>query len=317
MFNRSNHYKFDINKIHITSEKMYRAAAHMGGKVYVDKEGISHSINMPARFTRPYKEMYFAVPRNINILWYGNDALAFEMLQDDDGNIKTSELQANIDHMKENIEGTWYFDGVLIYSLDHVNPSDDKIHSTDFFRKVRIGTFNPTNLFLERFVHDSYSYYDGIICKNIISPPLWAEMERLAQRGESASTLLLDAIDEHHVINLQGLLKICELTSDLFGEQSIECFDLPSYMIYHKTVNLPSLSKSVKKTSPSGLLFSSMLAFMMGKFSKSDSYEHIKQLKVMIKFIGGHCIVSKTALDNSEIFVDGEIPKVIALEGEL
>ena len=73
-------------------------------------------------------------------------------------------------------------------------------------------------------------------------------------------------------------------------------------MLVFKTVNLPALPNKTKTTSVTGTKYTDMIAFHMGKFNISETFEQIKAVKHSLKYITSYCIIKNDVLDLSKIY---------------
>lgn len=314
----AHHQAFDIDKLHLTTEYMYRGTVACGGRLFIQKDGQETALPMPRRYCTGMKETYYAKPIPIAVLWYGDDALGFEEIETEFVNGEYTEYThnviGNLEHFKQQFTGQWYFDGEFMYTLE-VTQSENRLDSRNFFKLMNIPAFQPTVLFTSKY--EGVSMYHGVMCMDVMSPPLWGTIDSISMTGTYLiDGDMLDKMDARATVSLQGLLKTCTVSSKLFGPESTECFDLPLYMIAHKTVNLPSLSNAVKSTSPSGITFSDALAWHIGKFYKCDCYTMVKSIKRNLKYIASYAMVKRDTLEHDNIFLGDGRPTVIKVNND-
>ena len=294
------HHEFDIEKLKITTFDMYNASIVEGGRIYVKGIGdVKVMMPVPKIFCNDFRGMYFQDGLKITAMLYDDEALGF--IRYDEVDHKNA-VEALTKFKTRILNSELFFDGQIIYGLDDYETLPEMLDNTEFFEHVKLYGYEPTDL-LSRTI-DEYRTYSAIKCKGVISPPLWDDMISTLTRLYNVTDLNLPfkSIDDSYSCNIQGILKVCDMSSQYFGANTIECFDLPYYMLVFKTVNLPALPNKTKTTSVTGTKYTDMIAFHMGKFNISETFEQIKAVKHSLKYITSYCIIKNDVLDLSKIY---------------
>lgn len=303
------HVKFNAKLLQLRDVEMYKASVAAGGFIYARDNGVDKKIKMPLSVCRLQGDAYYKNPIAIRVLFYGNDAINFMSVESCDNSDGIS-IAENLKNFKERIEGEkLYYDGKLIYSLDYID-GDVNLDSTNFMKHIKLPTYNPSNLFYETV---DVVLYDSVKCKRTIGFPIWSEVgsSLLKFRVKRGDTAILDEVNDKFGVNLQGLLRIAKMSAETFGPESIECFKLVEYMKIHKTVNLPALSSRVRKTSLTGMSYSDVIAFHIGKIKACKDYYSIKVVKESLLYALSYTIISKDLFNKSKIYLTDDAPVLI------
>lgn len=297
------HIEFDQSLLEICELKMYSASTSQGGQITIDDNGQRVIKSVPKTFCNDFKKMYFKNPILVFGIKYGKKLLGFVNFDQDRFDYATEKLQELKDYITESgIQ--WYFDGEYIYNLTNIVIEQQ----FEYFSQIKMQTFDATHC-LSRFYTEPM-INTGLMYKDVISPPLFNNFLYTISRLFNIvdATQPLKSIDIQYACNLQGLLKICDMSSLHFGKESIECFDIPRYMLELKTVNLPKLPTKTKTTTITGLCLSDVVMFHLGKFKIADSITQIEALKNSLKYIISYCIVRNDMLESTKIYQKGYQP---------
>lgn len=310
------HVPFDVNLLNFRDVSLYKCANARSGFIFARENGIDVKIPMSSSVCRKHKDMYFKNPVPIRVLFYGDDAITFTFINDSG---VQDLIVSNIEQFKNEIESskkTHYYNGEFVYSLDY-DEGTFKLTETDYIKHVKLPAYNlriASNTTIEK------CKYDAVMVGDFVSFPLWSAMYTTFARNFKISGMatylnefddsrgMLDDIDTNHVLNLHGLLRVCDVSASMFGAESIEVFNLVEHIIEHNTVNLPSLPKHIRATAPTGVYLSDIIAYHIGKLKKVNTYKEVKRLTESLSFCVSFCIIRKDLFDVSKVLKGDSYP---------
>lgn len=230
---------------------------------------------------------------------YNGYVLAYEIIK-----FGGSASERNISILKALIENgdvskdDWYFDSEKFYKLDAAV-------SDQFLDYTPISVIDPIHFTYESSIevieNDCF-----IISQNgnilIQSPPIQGSLE-----VRNKKFLITDNEQDIYYLNLSALLKMCNVVSKLYGSDEIEKFDLPQYMLRHKTVNIAKLPPYVKDNSTTALSPSDAISYLMGLMNKESKLSNIVKLVKLIKMIIRGGIFNSTLSEENNVYKDKQI----------
>lgn len=221
-------------------------------------------------------------------------------------------------------EGEWYFDGKFIYTFD--GSIEQNVVNAEFMTKDgRFRSVDVTSIQLS-FLDDREKLQPaGRTClayvagsgQFAITPPIWKNISGLGnsslksvekkedENGEQEKTYQFDEIDQHLAVNLAFALKAGKEIGEVFGHDAIEPLQLPELMIKLRTVNLPSVAKTVKQTFDVGMTFTHAMAWLIGLTTRVNNVEGYMALRSLLKYITTKGIFRKNMFDPHHVFKGG------------
>ena len=213
----------------------------------------------------------------------------------------------------------WYFDGKYIYNYPH--SIEDCVKGGEFltkngmFRAVEVSAIQLSNLDdrtkLEPVERTCLAFVSST-GEFAITPPIWKNLSGVGSSALNRSDAedderkyQFDAVDEHLAVNLAFALKAGKQIGELFGHEEIEPLKLPELMIQLQTVNLPSISKSVKQTYDIGMKFSHAMAWLIGMSNRIDSLDSYMVVRSLLKYLTTKGIFRKNMFNPQAVFKMG------------
>ena len=223
-----------------------------------------------------------------------------------------SDSEKNLDDKLKSLTNDgekWYIDGTLIYKFNEEAwkplSSDGKFLSSPVTAIKMADIITEGVETIERacltFAPSSGATYT--------SPPIWKSLSNIGNRqlskvdeDDSADNLQFNRIDEFLAVNLGFALKASKELSGVFGYGVIEPLALDDLMIQLRTVNLPKVSKHVKRTFDTGMKFTHAMAWLVGLSSRTETLESYKVVRATLKFLTTKGVYPKTALQHNAIY---------------
>jgi len=209
--------------------------------------------------------------------------------------------------------GQWYIDGTVVYRFQNSKntnlTADGKFQSVtvDAIKLVDLGSSEP----LEKSDRMCIAF-QSISGKIVISPPIWKNMGSVGSRkiGSDKETddivsigeNQFDVVDKYLAVNLGFALKAAKDLSGEFGYHVIEPLRLDELMIQLKTVNLPKVDKSIKKTFDIGMKFTHAVAWVIGMTDDVNTLESFRAIRSLLRYLTTRGIVQKTTLSKEAIY---------------
>lgn len=245
-----------------------------------------------------------------------------------------SESERNLDRylMPLTRSGNWYTDGTFVYSVRESDLQAAEFMSRDGkFRSVRvqaikladIGTAG-SSIPQER----TCLQYVAATGEKFITSPIWkslsavgtAQLGRADDDGEAVdldddddgeasinsdateTAFQFDRIDQFLSVNLSFVLKAGREIANIFGYDSIEPLQLDNLMVQLRTVNLPTVDKSVKQTFDSGLPFTHAIAWLIGLTRRTETLESYMVLRSLLKHLTTKGVYRKGAFRPEAVY---------------
>jgi len=245
--------------------------------------------------------------------------LGSEETEDLNGNIKiwesTSEKNINKFIVNTTRMGKWYIDGTYLYRFtqdDNTPLTADGKFQIKAVDAIKLMTLYTNDISLQSRSCLSFTTNSGV---NAISPPIWKELSKVGTRqlerlavddaerdDQSSIDFQFDRIDENMIVNLSFALNAGKILSDVFGYQIIEPLQLDELMIHLQTVNLPKVSKHIKRTYDIGIPFTHVLVWLLGLINRTDTLEAYISVRAVMKYLTTKGVYRKTALTANAIF---------------
>lgn len=258
-----------INGTHAEYQLRYRA---------VKKDNLYHSKGLPCI-----------------LVVYEGIVLAYEIIIGGERN-----TAYNIENLKrlldeQDLNDGWYFDNEKFYRLD-AKPSENFV-DTQMTRYI-----DPIHLTYSNSIDITHTDVILITKDNSVliqTPPISNTLDR---RASSHNLFKID--QDINFVSLSCLLNICDSLTKLYGGEIIERFDIPQYMIRHKTVNLSNLPINVKDKSSTSEKPIIMLAFILGLMVKESNTKNIRELTRLVKQVCRTGVVDVRDTNSENIYKD-------------
>lgn len=230
------------------------------------------------------------------LIMYDDVVLAYELHNEN----SVANSRKNIINLKDMIaHGTinpdgWYFDEEKFYRLNAEFQNEFVAHSNTTVLDPTHLTNSETIFTIENscFV---VSYKEKVILQ---TPPISTDLSwKLDQIGLKKND------NAAMYVNLNYLLKICDVVSKIYGPEEIEKFDISQYMIRHKTVNLRKLPKNVLDNSTTYLTPLEAISYLCGILYKEENFENCMQIVKCLKQVVRSGIVNAKHSDSDNVYL--------------
>lgn len=289
------------------------------------------------RFQKSVEASHFFTPVLCAIAYYENKMVAMEMNPlgakatevEVIGGVETrwlSEIEKNFRILlDETAEGDWFIDGYRVYRF--LNEAPQLLSADGRFSSIPVESFKlialDSKIFLlkEDRVCLGYATEGDILKKSFsaVSPPIWkslgnvglSELKKQAKDTSGpvfkskANTFQFDKVDEHLAVNVDFALKAAKDLSGVFGYTVIEPLNLPYLMIQLKTVNLPTVDKSIRSTYDVGIKFTHAMAWLIGLIHRVNTLDSYMAVRGVMKYLTGIGIYRKTAFKATSVYKKG------------
>lgn len=294
-----NHLKANLENIQLIKCKYHRTyQSFPDATLTVSIDGIKQEFRIRKR-AATRDQLYHSAGLNCTLVVYDGIVLAYEIIKSD-----VSNTELNIENLKQYYNDDWYFDGEKFYQLD-ATPSKDFLSITE------ITVLDPIHLTYAKSI-DTIANDTFIICQNnqilLQSPPIASTLDK-----NNKKFLLTDKDQDKMFLSLSALLKMCETVTKIYGGESIEQFDLPQYMIRHKTVNLAKLPPAVRDQSTTMVTPIEAITYMLGLIHRQNDIAHIRSIMKVLKVLCRFGIVNIDTNKSENIYKDKpiELKKIV------
>ncbi len=233
--------------------------------------------------------------------------------------ISDTETSINNELLPQITVGTWFTDGMFVYSFNSTPEGVINMSADGKFKSVPVNAFKFADLSnvdasLETHPRTCLSFMasDGT---QTISPPIWKQLTTVGERqmtevedttedDNSSNTQIyqFDRIDDLLAVNLGFALKAATELCVLFGYDATEPLALNELMIELRTVNLPKISPHIKRTYDTGMKFTHAVAWLIGLNNKVNTLDSYKILRSLLKYLTTKGVYYKKALSPNAIF---------------
>lgn len=219
----------------------------------------------------------------------------------------------------EKCEGNnWYTDGVYVFSATEKQISDAiPVTADGKFRAFRslvhpLHHLGGTSDLVTIEVTRSCVGYFADNGQYAFTSPVWSDFARtISVSNKEEPSDALDSWDAARAVNLNFALKAGGTVSKIFGFRSIEPLNLPSLMTDLRTVNLPNVDPSIRKTMDIGMSVKQAMAWLIGMTKKTTCpMEHYEISRLINLLLRTGCFVRETMTmkgilkDGVETFAD-------------
>lgn len=281
-----NHVKADLSKIELVPCLYHRTyQTFPDATLQVSIDGVKKEYRIRKRAAKR-DNLYHSNGLKCMLVVYDGVVLAYEIIKSD----SPATLQ-NISNLEQFKNQDWYFDNERFYQLNTVP-------SRDFISIQELNVIDPIHLTYSTTVeivqNDCFVVsHEGKVL--LQTPPVSTTLE-----NKNEKFLLLDTEQDLMYVSLSTLLKLCSAVTKIYGGDAIEEFDIPQYMIRHKTVNLAKLPPYVRDNSTTNLKPYEAISYILGLVYKESNMAHnialLKVLKNMCTF--GITNISNTLEEN-------------------
>lgn len=246
-----------------------------------------------------------------------------------------SESERNLDRYLLPItrSGNWYTDGTFVYSFNDTNLRSAEFMSRDGrFRSVRVQAIKLANICQADVFAPMERTCLQYVSKNgetAMTSPIWKSLSmvgsaQLSRQNDdvddvddiddefeasngatTAPEFQFDKINQHLSVNLAFVLKAGREVANIFGYDAIEPLQLDNLMVQLRTVNLPTINKSVKQTFDAGLPFTHAVAWLIGLTSRTETLESYMVLRSLLKHLTTKGVYRKGAFNPEAVYKEG------------
>lgn len=333
---------FDPDQLTVRYAKLKSITTALGGSIsVVDEEKtaakgrevftkISVPLAVARQFIKVYQVRNYLKPFPIAIAYYGDTVVALERYpyvgeNDVDTTNWTPNIVKNISGtlIPETRRGTWYTDGAFVYRTDVVR-DQSRLDSDNRFTNVQVAAIKLSDLCIPGGMHfetRSCIRYNASNGERVLSAPIWKNLDRVGVRQLNKSDQesdddedtgiatvqqsqdQFDRIDQYLAVNLNFALRAGTTIADHFGYKSIEPLRLDRLMVQLDTVNLPNLSKEVKRTYDIGMTFTHAIAWLLGFLRKAETIEQYDAIRSLLKYLTTKGVYRKNAFTNANVYM--------------
>lgn len=293
------HLKADLSKIKVVN-CLYHRCYHTNPyhTLLATVDGVKETYKIRHRASSNDK-LYYARGLQAVLIMYDDFVLAYEIIKFDSpaSNINVDQFIAKYGNED------WYFDGEIFYQLNSTpNSSFLSIQEVTIMDPIHL-TYSSTAEKTSSGVFVITKDDDIILQTTPISGTLSDKKDKYS---------LIDTEQKTRYLSLSMLLKMCDTTTKLYGAEEIEKFDLPQYMIRHKTVNLAKQPIYVKDNSSTTVTPVEAISYISGLMYKEDKFDNIRKLSMVLKSLvrGGVISVENSLHENIYTGVPIELKKV-------
>lgn len=290
------HVKADFSKLELVDCLYHRTyMTFPDATLEVTVNGVKQQYRIRKRAANRDK-LYHSKGLKAVLVVYDGIVLAYEILKE--GLRNTDVNLANLQTMMRDEQDDWYFDNERFYQLN-AKPSNT------FISIQCINVIDPLHLTysstIEVISNDCFAItHEGQLL--LQTPPISTKLKE-----KNKKFLLLDQEQDLMYISLTALLKICNTATKLYGGDVIEEFDIPQYMIRHKTVNLSKMPPYVRDNSTTALKPYEAIAYLLGLiYKETDNANTLKLLKVL-RNICSFGVINITSTLKENVFKDKKL----------
>lgn len=230
-----------------------------------------------------------------------------------------------------NIDRRWYFDGRYLYALGS-DATDDVIRDAEFlsadghFRKVIVDSVDLMMTSRIEPVQVTERNSLAVVTSTgeyTITPPIWKSLSGVGQHqmkgnvgdevfdddDDSTEYMMefpFDDVEQQMRVNLNFALKAGREIGQLFGYERVEPLQLSRLMIELHTVNLPNISKDVKKTYDCGLSFKHAMSWVAGMLRHTDTLDTALVIRSLLSYLSKKGIFRNNAFHMDSIYLPGK-----------
>ena len=339
---------FDISLMRVEHAHLKYVTKALGGSINIldttdtsDKDSfvkISVPMHVADAFIKDYGMTRYLKPVLTAVTYYDDQIVAME--RHPLGNLGKevtqglfgerrweSESEKNINGrlLRNTGSGRWYIDGTVVYRFQ--NGKNTNLTADGKFQSVTVDAIKLVELADRENLQPADRMciaFQSMSGKIVVSPPIWRNMESIGSKKigsedetddlVSISENQFDVVDKYLAVNLGFALKAAKDLSDEFGYHVIEPLRLDELMIQLKTVNLPKVDKSVKKTFDIGMKFTHAVAWIIGMTDDVNTLESFRAIRSLLRYLTTRGIVQKTALAKNAIYQDEKSLKDVPLK---
>lgn len=280
------HVKADFSKLELVPCLYHRTyMTFPDATLQVSIDGVKKEYRIRKRAAKR-DNLYHSKGLNCVLVVYEGIVLAYEIVKE---SVPATTL--NMTNLMSFADEDWYFDNERFYQLN-ARPS------TNFVTIQEVNVIDPIHLTfstsIDVVVNDCFVVsHEGKVL--LQTTPVSTTLE-----DKNKKFLLLDTEQDLMYVSLSTLLKLCSTVTKIYGGDAIEEFDIPQYMIRHKTVNLAKLPPYVRDNSTTNLKPYEAISYILGLVYKESNIAHnialLKVLKNMCTF--GITNISSTLEEN-------------------
>lgn len=144
--------------------------------------------------------------------------------------------------------------------------------------------------------------------KTVTTPPIWKNILDVGQTKLLNDSELnhFDHLNDSVAVNLSFVLYAGQTVTEHYTMEEIECLRLPELMVALNTVNLPSVSPSIKAVYDTKMGFTNTMSWLMGLLDRAVTFEQFEACSALMKYLTSKGIFRKNIIDVNSIFRTGE-----------
>lgn len=286
------HTPFDPDLLILREVHLHKASQSDGGMLTIrDENGKRTRIRVKKI---PAPTIWYDNPQPTLIVEYNGTPLCYSGVGEDVQFQKETfiRLKAEMVEALNASDDCWFIHDSMMYKF-----RDGVAHSSGLglgFSAVEFDVTSVNNLIMGISPLKNLFTKVGISFKNVVTPPLWSNLnESIGRRANSFAEL-----NDNTRCNMNSLLMLCDCVARNLGSERVEQFNLVDYMIEFDTVNLTSLPKATKESALTSLTISHYIAYCLGLFHKHN----IKQAISLIAYAMSYGLLRQNMYDEKNIY---------------
>lgn len=289
------HIKADLNQITVVEALYHRTYMKIPLSVLrVTINGQIQDFEVDRRVAKRDR-FYHESGLPCKLLCYAGKVIAYVITSYDKDNVNVFEHNLEALRADQSIMAKeWYFDGIGFYGLQD-KPSEKFISVTS------VDYIDPVVLSYHETFNSILSIDCFLVCKDGQIYTQTRPVHRMLGHYDTINGLTTEI--KENFVSLEGMLRVCQIMSRLYGSEEIEKFDIPQYMITYKTVNLRKLPLYIRENVPSTIHPNEMIAYLLGKMYKETNESNISELTFLIRYFAKFGTVDINKSNLSEIII--------------
>ena len=204
---------------------------------------------------------------------------------------------------------TWFTDGTYVYQvpddLEMAINMGENLTNDRMMRGVTVSAWKFADLNHPSLISNPGTRTLVAIVTGdtvILTPPIWKNVLDIRKNDQNEEGVVdgrFDMLDKHFQVNLDFAISAGRAVGDVFGFDHIGPLQLDELMIALCTVNLPSVQKSKRSTTPIGLTFIHAFAWVAGLIAKCGNMSDYTKMRAVLKMLATKGIFKRDLLENS------------------
>lgn len=301
------------------SVRLYDAAESARlGKTVTDRYEVPFAV--ARQFKETHKNIDFLVPVLGCLVWYGDQIVMIDRGPQHLGhenlfgeNKWTSDLETTYNKCARmvcaNKPDTWFTDGTYVYQvpedLEYAIKTGETLTNDGMMRGIEVVAWKFSDLHIDALIRNPGSRTLVAIVSNdsaMLTPPIWKnvlDIRKNVKTEEGETDGRFDMLDKRFQVNLDFAINAGRAVGEVFGFEHIGPLQLDELMIALRTVNLPSVQKSRRSTTPIGLTFIHAFAWIAGMIARCDNMSDYTKMRAVLKMLATKGIFKRDLLEKS------------------